>query len=169
MLLAEIKWQKKFKAVENKNFYNLVYGQSMEGSKHTPETIEKIRNSQIGKPKSDYYHSTNFSEKVKLGMLKGKPRKEHIYTKEENYQNSLRIKAYFQNGGINGMKGKKHSEETKRKMREKAKQRPKKFGKETSCYGKKTVNNGITNKMVVTEEVSKYLAEGWNLGRVKKM
>lgn len=169
LLKCEIKWQQKWNVVNNKEFYNMVLGQSVECLTHSPETIEKIRNSQIGIPKSEYYHSKQFSDKVKEGMRNGKTRTPHVYTKEENLQNSLRIRNYYKNGGINGMSGKKHSKETLKLLSEKAKQRPKKFGKETSCYGRRTVNNGFINKMVWKEEVEYYLMCGWCLGRVKKM
>jgi hypothetical protein len=56
--------------------------------------------------------------------------------------------------------GKKHSEETKRKMRDSSK--GKGIGKTNSQFGTRWINNGVTCKKIKTTE---QLPIGWQLGR----
>jgi len=58
--------------------------------------------------------------------------------------------------------GKKHTEETKNKMREKAKLRT---GNKNSQYGTCWITKDEINKKIKKEEINIYLKDGWSLGR----
>jgi len=59
--------------------------------------------------------------------------------------------------------GKKHSEETKRKISEKNKIKQK--GKKNSQYGTCWITNGFENKKIKKENLDKYISLGWYKGR----
>ena len=61
--------------------------------------------------------------------------------------------------------GKKHSEETKKKMSEAKK--GKGTGKVNSQFGTCWITNSIENKKIKKEELNSYLEKGWKKGRVK--
>jgi hypothetical protein len=78
------------------------------------------------------------------------------------------LKQYYARGNPNGFLGKKHTEETKRKMSEKAKIHSK--GKRNSQYGTVWICNLELkqNKKIKKEELEKYTEEGWINGRKMK-
>lgn len=59
-------------------------------------------------------------------------------------------------------KGRKHTEDTKKKMSEKAKQRT---GKKNSQYGTCWITKDGENKKIKKEELSEYTSQGWVKGR----
>ena len=91
-------------------------------------------------------------------------------------------------GELNGMYGKYHSNETKKKISEKAKNRFKENPESNGMYGKhhsdetrkkisekakdryknmKWINNGVINKRVNQDSLEEYLQQGYFLGRTK--
>jgi hypothetical protein len=108
-------------------------------------------------------HKINFSKggnKVKSLMLKNdlefKKRcgaksydnlKKHLSSGEHNYKTFL---------------GKKHTEETKNKMR-----KPKNIGETNSQYGTCWITKEGLNKKIKKEELDSHLNEGWIQGRVR--
>ena len=75
-------------------------------------------------------------------------------------------------GKPSGMLGHNHSEETKQKISEAAKnqkhseERDKKVSEHHK--GSKFMNNGVEQKWVNKDEIEKYLADGWKFGACKK-
>lgn len=67
--------------------------------------------------------------------------------------------------GIKGMLGKKVTDEVKENLRQKAKLRT---GEKSSAFGKKNINNGKINKKIKSEDLDKYISEGWMLGMIPK-
>lgn len=61
--------------------------------------------------------------------------------------------------------GKHHTDETKQKLSE---NHADVSGKNNPCYGKKLMNNGITQKYIPKDEVEMYLEQGWKLGKLHK-
>ena len=65
---------------------------------------------------------------------------------------------FKENPESNGMCGKHHSDETRKKISEKAKDRYKNM---------KWINNGVINKRVNQDSLEEYLQQGYFLGRTK--
>ena len=61
--------------------------------------------------------------------------------------------------------GKKHTEETKIKMREAHKKNADQKGSKNSQFGTKWINKDGAEKKIDKNELTKYISEGWNLGR----
>lgn len=62
--------------------------------------------------------------------------------------------------------GKKHSEETKNRIREALTSRHFQQGEKNSQYGTCWITNGIESLKIKKDDVTKYLNDGWKLGRV---
>jgi hypothetical protein len=82
--------------------------------------------------------------------------------------NSLRMKKMHENKVIkyDTFSGKKHSNETKEKIGSKNSISQK--GEKNSQFGTIWINRDNLDKKISSKEKSKYLAEGWNLGRKKR-
>lgn len=74
------------------------------------------------------------------------------------------LRKKYANGGWTGS-GKKHTEESKQKMRKSAV--GKQIGNKNSQYGTYWITNGIENKKIKKEELDKWLSIGYNRGRVQ--
>lgn len=103
-------------------------------------TTNKIR-TQIHseKLKTDKEYRQKYSEAVSKGL-------------KEYYKNATDI--------VNGMNGKRHSEESKAKMRDSH------IGNSNSQYGTMWITNGIENKKIMKDD---HIPEGWNKGRKIKL
>jgi len=106
----------------------------MEGKKHSEETKKKMSDAAIGKPKPHLLglkKSKENIEKAKETRLRNKINNPEIYNKSCKERSKRRMEA-LKNGLIrvdgehNGMFGKKHSEETRRLIAFKAKERHRK-------------------------------------------
>lgn len=80
----------------------------------------------------------------------------------ENFKNnvSLGMKKYYVNGGKNGFKGRRHSEETKQKISKLSSERE--SGSGNSQFGTMWITNGTENKKIKKECA---VPEGWQKGR----
>lgn len=119
-------------------------GQAHKGRKRDPKAVEKSAKAQIG-------HIVSQESRIKsrlsnLGQTRSEETRKHM---SENH-------ADF-NGPKNPFWGKKHSEETLRRIGASAKGRN---------SGKRWVNNGIVNKIVDLNSFE--LGEEWKIGRIKK-
>ena len=87
-------------------------------------------------------------------------------TKYHNMYSNL-MKSKLRNGKIKppNWTGKKHSEETKSLMSEKAKLH---IGNKNSQFGTCWITNNIDNKKIKKEELETWLKLGWFKGRIKK-
>lgn len=115
------------------------------GQKRTPEQVEKIRQSQIGKKMSE-------ESKKKIGSYwKGRKRKpeKHDYPRHPN-KKTLNTHVL--------------SEETRKRMSEKAKLN---IGEKSSSFKTKWLTNGIIDVRVNSDEIEKYITDGWTFGRCK--
>lgn len=85
------------------------------------------------------------------------------YRKRHTEYNRQHMIENHKNGKIkhDTFTGKKHSEETKNKMREKASKR---VGDKNSQFGTCWINNGVENKKIKKENFNDYT--GWVLGRI---
>lgn len=110
------------------------------------------------------------------------------FIKNEDVEKFLFESPNFQLGSTSlSFKGKKHSEESKKKTsnslkgrfagnknpmygnhNKRVKQSLAISGRNNPCYGKKAINNGKISKFVLIEEVNNYLSEGWKLGYIKR-
>jgi hypothetical protein len=79
-------------------------------------------------------------------------------------QTSKGLQKFYENGGTNGWMGRKHTEETKEKMRISGK--GKHIGNKNSQYGTCWINNSIIEKKIKKENLDEYLSQGWNKGRI---
>lgn len=78
---------------------------------------------------------------------------------KEEYKNGKRERKYFFD-----CNGRKHKKETIMKM-----EKSKNVGKNNSQYGTKWMTNEEISIKVKSENVEKYLIDGWRLGRAKKL
>lgn len=126
--LTESQRQNKRDRVSGKN--NPCYGLCGElsptyGRKHSPETIEKLKNKtrskehcqKIAESKKGKKLSEEHKLKIKEAMNKLPSQKGRKMSEEQKIKLSLSAKKAFENGRVNPFAGKKHSEETKMKMR----------------------------------------------------
>jgi len=115
--------------------------------KHSPETIEKIRKSQLGE------NNPMYGKPPSKGMLGKKHSKE---TKSKiSKANKGKINYYWL--------GRNHKEETKRKIGEKNSFN---IGEKNSQFGTCWITNGEKNLKIKKEDYSKYELLGWTKGRV---
>lgn len=134
----EAYWIEHYNAVDSPEFYNLVEGgkqfNPMKGRHHTPEAIEKCRLANLGRKYSEercQQMSETFSGEgnPRYGCTisdeqKEKQRKSLMKTLSEHPEIKEKLseiaKDRFKNKEDHPMYGKRHSEEAKQKMREKA-------------------------------------------------
>lgn len=78
------------------------------------------------------------------------------------------VKKAHINGNVkyDNFKGKKHSDETKKKMSESSKGTG--TGKANSQYGSCWITNGTENKKIKKEDLETYVSDGWERGRKLK-
>jgi len=166
----------------NKNNFDLLYNISKnttsfwEGCHHSEESKNKIREARL-----------NFH------FLRGKTYEEY-YGKEK----ALLLKTKINHPGIlNGMYGRKHSKKSKNKMSTSSigngKNIPKTkehkikislsnkgksrnggidnpmYGTDGASKGKKWINNSLKETYIFLSEITNYLNNGWNIGRLKKI
>lgn len=81
---------------------------------------------------------------------------------DERYISGELISIWKGRKGIKGMLGKKRTTEEKEHLRNLAKNR---IGDKASCYGRIYINNGEINKRIKTEDLEKFLKNGWKIGR----
>lgn len=82
---------------------------------------------------------------------------DETWSKKKSSNMSIGMKKYFAAGNEPSFKGKKHTEETKQKMR-----KPKNQGKKNSQYGTMWITNGSENKKIKKID---NIPEGWYKGR----
>jgi len=80
---------------------------------------------------------------------------------KKSYENGRRERTYFYDWN-----GKKHSEESKKKISESKK--GKGMGENNSVYGRKWMNKDGVTKMVKKEEIEEHTNVGWIFGKMKK-
>lgn len=121
----------------------------MYGKKHSEETKKKMSASSKGKPKN-WLIGRNISEETKEKLRQinlGKTLSEETRKKISENHHDI-------SGKNNPMYGKKHSPETIGKLKERAKNRPKRFW----------INNGVEEKLINVDE---NIPIGYNKGRVR--
>ncbi len=127
--------------------------------RHSKETKDKISESHKKVNKDWMKGENNPSKNIEVGKKISKHRKnknyEEIYGEEKAklMKNSLSKNA--RNNPNYGMKGKKHSEDQKKKMR-------------NIIKNKKTIHKGDIHKRVDLKNVDNYLDRGWSLGFSEK-
>ena len=115
------------------------------GKKHKPQTLKKV-----------ILNLTNFNIK---------------YKEDLEFRNSVykkRIETILKNNNGEHPKNflnKKHKEESKKKISEKARLRT---GEKNSQFGTCWISNGKENKKIKKEEINSYLRNGWDKGRKLK-
>jgi len=78
---------------------------------------------------------------------------------KEQYNDGRRNRFYFYDWN-----GKKHSDETKKKLSEIKKGTG--VGEKNSVWGRKWMNKNLENKMIKPEDVNFYLEDGWVFGKI---
>jgi hypothetical protein len=111
---------------------------------HMVKTCKRGNEVFLEKMKDDEYRK-QFSEKLSKAN-------------KQQYLDGRRDKKYFYD-----WKGKKHTDETKKKLSEMKKGTG--VGEKNSVYGKKCMTKGTDNKMVNPNEINFYLSNGWKLGK----
>jgi len=99
----------------------------------------------------------------KVYQMLGKRHIEKLKMDAEYKKRYSKIMSECQRGEKNGFYGKKHSEETKIKMKKSHKD--KHFGINNSQYGKCWITNEKESKMIYKDDS---IPEGWRLGRTLK-
>jgi group I intron endonuclease len=124
------------------NEQKLKISNSLKGKKHSTERIEANRKGQIGKSISEN-HKVNISKGVKGKLLGIKLSEEH--------KMKLSISHI---GNVSGMKGKNHSEKTKKAIREKTSgQNNPNFGKQRSQKTKDKISQTLKNKKILCQKL----------------
>jgi group I intron endonuclease len=121
----------------------------MYGKKHSEETKKKMSASSKGRPKS-WLIGRNISEETRKKLRQinlGRTLSEETRKKISENHHDI-------SGKNNPMYGKKHSPETIEKLKERAKNRPKRFW----------INNGVEEKLINVDE---NIPTGYNKGRVR--
>lgn len=143
------------------NGYNVcLFGNDATGCKHSSETIEKRRQSNLGKKR------TEEQKKVMSDVRKGKycGKENHMYGKGHTIdaleRMSKTIKEKYANGYINPCKGKRHSLESREKMSKAHLGHPgsdkqKQAARET-CLKRTGANNPNFGKKLTKEHIQKF-------------
>lgn len=88
---------------------------------------------------------------------------------KESYaaKKSTSMKKYYESGGINGMKDKKHSEASKKLISDSTKGHTRQQGTKNSQYGKRWVYNPANNVVIkiTVDALEHYISLGWKKGR----
>lgn len=176
----------------------------MYGKHHTEESKRKISEARKGKPSKNKGKPFSEDHKLKLSQNHAdfKREKNPLYKKvclhkdnKNKYVDSSDINKFLLEGWIigtwvvNNMLGKKHSEESKRKMSEKQKGENNGFwgkrhteetklkmsqnhanieGENNPMFGRIRINNGVINKSVYEFELEQYLSNGWTKGMIRR-
>ena len=137
---------------------------------HYDKGIERLnlKNHFIAKDKSgNFYFIENNDPRYLSGELVGHS-KETITVKDKN-NNTLKVSIYdsrYLNGELIPLwKNKKHSEETKLKMRKSKQENHPQLGEKNSQYGTCWIHNNKENKKIPKDQLSKYENLGWVKGR----
>ena len=99
-----------------------------------------------------------FLEKMKDEQYRKEFSKKLSIANKEQYLDGRRDKKYFYNRN-----GKKHTEETKKKLSEMKKGTG--VGENNSVYGRKSMTKDFKNKMAPPNEIDSYLSDGWKFGK----
>lgn len=111
-------------------------------------------------------HMKQFNSISQLGQPKGHQRQIYLWNNDREWRErtsknmSIAIKKVYNNGFEGGFKNKKHTNETKEKMRESSK--GKSVGEKNSQYGTIWITNGIETKKIKKDD---NIPNGWNRGR----
>lgn len=189
-------------AVESDDFYNLAkggsFGNARKGSKFSEQARKKM--SEINKGEKNAMwgktHSEESRKKISDHHADFKGEKSPSYNRvcindgnKVKYVKKENLNEYISDGWEIGTteemkqkisktnKGRKHSEETKKKMSlSQSGERNGMYGKHASLetrqkmsesrFGRKWINNRSENKFVKSEEVQYYLSQGWKLGKL---
>lgn len=149
-------------AVKSSNYYNIGIGgqggELFKGHMHSEASRNLMSNKRKGKRTlPEDFHQTEYQKHCMRMMSKidGNPMKGKKHTEETKLK--MRLNHYDCRKENNSFYGKHHTEETKKRISETSKGRN---------AGKLWINNGVTRKLVYKDQLQQYLDNGYKLGKI---
>lgn len=156
---AEIRWIAQFDATHSKEFYNIAYGGAH--SWHPLQSWEKEQRSlQMKKRWEDPEYRKEISQML---HEKQKDGKSWMIGKKHSEETKKKM-SQSRSGSLHPMYGKIHSKESRQKMSDAAKAR----SRRPTTLGRIWINNGKISKSVKQEDLSYYFSQGFVKGRLSK-
>ena len=155
---AEKRIIKEYNAVYSDDYYNIAYG-GINSMAHPLSEEEKIQRGRVSK---EVWQRTEYREKMSTILHELQADGKSWMVGKHHSEETKRKMSESRSGEKHPMYGKKHSEESRRKMSDSAKKRE----HPPTSIGYVWIHTDSISKTVPKEDLDKYLAEGFIIGRL---
>lgn len=113
-------------------------------------------------------HKERYTDSFKNGTYSLSERLKLDSSFRSNFSNktSQGLKQFYKLGGLNGFKDKKHSNETKSKIKATMQKNNHQKGEKNSQFGTCWINNGVANKKISKKDIDIWIEQGYNKGKI---